>query len=79
MATTKAERNYQANASDIDTALKVFRKTDGMETLIQHLAAFLTPDQFRMLWVLELNKIPLEIVYVDKDGNKIEEKESANV
>ena len=75
---TKAERNYEKNAKDIDMALKVFRKTDGMEQLIQHLAAFLTPEQFRMMWVLELNKIPLEVVYVDENGNRVEDKEPTN-
>lgn len=68
--TTKMERNYTANFSDIEMAEKVFRKTDNVKGLIEHLAAFLTPDQFRMLWVLEFNKVPLEVVYVDTNGNE---------
>lgn len=75
-AITKAERNYSANFDDIQAAVNVFRKTDGVETLVQHLAAFLTPDQFRMLWILEMDKIPLQVIFKDKDGNIIEEKEA---
>lgn len=71
--TTKIERNYQANYKDIADTVKVFRKTDNVEGLVEHLAALLTPSQFRMLFVMEFNKIPLQVVYVDSEGNRIEE------
>jgi hypothetical protein len=69
--------NYNKNQSQFNDALTVFRKTDGMETLLEHLSALLSPDEFRMLWVLEFNKIPLEVVYVDENGNRTSEKVGA--
>jgi hypothetical protein len=69
--------NYNKNQSQFNDALTVFRKTDGMETLLEHLSALLSPDEFRMLWVLEFNKIPLEVVYVDENGNRTSEKVEA--
>jgi hypothetical protein len=71
---TKLTSNYNANQSQYEDALRVFRKTDGMETLLQHLSALLTPSEFRMLWILEFNKIELQVVYVDENGNRTPEK-----
>jgi len=77
LSQTKLTSNYNANQSQYEDALRVFRKTDGMETLLQHLSALLSPDEFRMLWVLEFNKIELEVVYVDENGNRTPEKVEA--
>jgi hypothetical protein len=74
LSQTKLTSNYNANQSQYEDALRVFRKTDGMETLLQHLSALLSPDEFRMLWVLEFNKIELQVVYVDENGNRTPEK-----
>ena len=70
---TNAERNYNPNATQIAPTGAVFRKTDGVETLVDYLAQLLTPDQFRMLFVYEFNKVPLSVVYVDENGNRIKE------
>jgi hypothetical protein len=77
LSQTKLTSNYNANQSQYEDALRVFRKTDGMETLLQHLSALLSPDEFRMLWVLEFNKIELQVVYVDENGNRTPEKVEA--
>ena len=69
--------NYNKNQSQLQDAVRVFRKTDGMQTLLEHLSALLTPDEFRMLWVLEMNKIELQVVYVDAEGNRTSEKVEA--
>ena len=70
---TKAERNYNNNAKQIAQTVAVFRKTDGIETLVDYLAQLLTPDQFRMLFVYEFDKVELKVVFVDENGNRIEE------
>jgi hypothetical protein len=70
LSQTKLTSNYNKNQAQFQDAVRVFRKTDGMETLLEHLSALLSPDEFRMLWVLEFNKIPLEVVYVDENGNR---------
>jgi hypothetical protein len=70
---TKAERNYNNNAKQIAQTVAVFRKTDGIETLVDYLAQLLTPDQFRMLFVYEFGKVELKVVFVDENGNRIEE------
>jgi hypothetical protein len=70
---TKAERNYNNNAKQIAQTVAVFRKTDGIETLVDYLAQLLTPDQFRMLFVYEFGKVELNVVFVDENGNRIEE------
>ena len=70
---TKTERNYNNNAKQIAQTVAVFRKTDGIETLVDYLAQLLTPDQFRMLFVYEFGKVELNVVFVDKDGNRVEE------
>lgn len=77
LSQTTLTKNYNNNQSQFQDALRVFRKTDGMETLLEHLSALLSPDEFRMLWVLEFNKIPLDIVYVDENGNRTSEKVEA--
>ena len=77
LSQTKLTSNYNANQSQYEDALRVFRKTDGIETLLQHLSALLSPDEFRMLWILEFNKIELEVVYVDENGNRTPEKVEA--
>jgi len=74
LSQSKLTSNYNANQSQYEDALRVFRKTDGMEALLQHLSALLSPDEFRMLWVLEFNKIELQVVYVDENGNRTPEK-----
>jgi|TARA_R110000868_G_scaffold74293_2_gene214754 hypothetical protein len=74
---TKLTSNYNKNLSQYEDALRVFRKTDGMETLLTHLMALLTPDEFRMLWVHEFNKIELTVVFVDENGNRTSEKVGA--
>ena len=70
---TIAERNYNNNANQIAQTVAVFRKTDGIETLVDYLAQLLTPDQFRMLFVYEFGKVELNVVFVDENGNRIEE------
>jgi len=70
---TKAERNYNNNAKQIAQTVSIFRKTDGIETLVDYLAQLLTPDQFRMLFVYEFGKVELNVVFVDENGNRIEE------
>ena len=70
---TKAERNYNNNAKQIAQTVAVFRKTDGIETLVDYLAQLLTPDQFRMLFVYEFGKVELNVVFVDENGNRVEE------
>ena len=70
---TKAERNYEANASRIESMTKVFEKTNGTATLVNYLAELLTPAQFNMAFAIEFNKVPLEIVYVDEFGNRVKE------
>jgi len=70
---TKAERNYNNNAKQIAQTVAVFRKTDGIETLVDYLAQLLTPDQFRMLFVYEFGKVELNVVFVDENGNRIKE------
>ena len=77
LSQTTLTKNYNNNQSQFQDALRVFRKTDGIETLLEHLSALLSPDEFRMLWVLEFNKIPLEVVYVDENGNRTPEKVEA--
>ena len=77
LSQTKLTNNYNKNQSQLQDAVRVFRKTDGMETLLEHLSALLSPDEFRMLWILEFNKIPLDVVYVDENGNRTSEKVEA--
>jgi hypothetical protein len=77
LSQAKLTKNYNSNIAQYDLAVRAFRKTDGMETLIEHLMALLTPDEFRMLSAIEISKIPLTLVYVDKDGNRIPEKVEA--
>jgi hypothetical protein len=71
---TKTERNYKNNANDIELVIKTFRKTDNMERLVVVLAHYLTASEFRMLFATEFASVPLDVVFVDKDGNRIEEK-----
>ena len=77
LSQTTLTKNYNNNQSQYEDALRVFRKTDGMETLLQHLSALLSPDEFRMLWILEMNKIELQVVFVDENGNRTSEKVEA--
>lgn len=77
LSQSKLTSNYNKNQSQLQDALRVFRKTDGMQTLLEHLSALLSPDEFRMLWVLEMNKIELKVVFVDENGNRTSEKVEA--
>jgi hypothetical protein len=71
---TKTERNYNNNAKDIELVIKTFRKTDNVERLVHVLAQYLSPNEFRFLFATEFANVPLTVVHVDKDGNRIEEK-----
>ena len=77
LSQSKLTSNYNKNQSQLQDAVRVFRKTDGMQTLLEHLSALLSPDEFRMLWVLEMNKIELKVVFVDENGNRTSEKVEA--
>jgi hypothetical protein len=77
LSQSKLTSNYNKNQSQLQDAVRVFRKTDGMQTLLEHLSALLSPDEFRMLWVLEMNKIELKVVFVDENGNRTSEKAEA--
>ena len=68
---TKYERNYENNLRDIENTIAVFRKTDNMERLVHWLAQTLSPNEFRMLFATEFASVPLTVVYVDENGNKI--------
>jgi RNA recognition motif-containing protein len=70
---TKYERNYENNFKDIEITTKAFRKTDNVERLVHTLAMYLTADEFRMLFATEFASIPLDVVYVDENGNRIKE------
>lgn len=70
---TKAERNYENNTREIENTIAVFRRTDNVERLVHLLAMELEPNQFRMLFVTEFACVPLTVVYVDENGNRIEE------
>jgi hypothetical protein len=70
---TKTERNYNNNAQDIELVIKTFRKTDNVERLVHVLAQYLNPNEFRMLFATEFANVPLEVVFVDENGNRIEE------
>jgi len=70
---TKTERNYNNNAKDIELVIKTFRKTDNVERLVHVLAQYLNPNEFRMLFATEFANVPLEVVFVDKEGNRIKE------
>ena len=70
---TKQERNYNNNAKDIELTIKTFRKTDNVERLVHVLAQYLTPNEFRMLFATEFASVPLSVVYVDENGNRIKE------
>ena len=70
---TKTERNYNNNAQDIELVIKTFRKTDNVERLVHVLAQYLNPNEFRMLFATEFASVPLEVVFVDKDGNRVKE------
>ena len=69
MATTKYERNFNANKNDIEMTTKVFRKTDNVERLVTILAEVLSPSEFRMLFATEFANVPLTVVYRDENGN----------
>ena len=71
---TKTERNYNNNARDIELTIKTFRKTDNVERLVHVLAQYLSPNEFRTLFATEFASVPLSVVYVDKNGNRIEEE-----
>jgi hypothetical protein len=70
---TKEERNYNNNFKDIEITIKTFRKTDNVERLVHTLAQVLNPNEFRMLFATEFANVPLTVVYVDENGNRIEE------
>ena len=70
---TKYERNYQNNAQDIELTIKAFRKTDNVERLVHLLAQTLDRNDFRMVFATEFATIPLDVVYVDENGNRIKE------
>jgi len=71
---TKYERNYENNSRDIENTIAVFRKTDNVERLVHTLSMYLNPNEFRMLFATEFACVPLTVVYVDENGNRIEEK-----
>jgi hypothetical protein len=70
---TKTERNYNNNAKDIELVIKTFRKTDNVERLVHVLAQYLNPNEFRMLFATEFATVPLSVVYVDENGNRVKE------
>jgi hypothetical protein len=70
---TKEERNYNNNFQDIEITIKTFRKTDNVERLVHLLAQVLNPNEFRTLFATEFANVPLTVVYVDENGNRIEE------
>jgi hypothetical protein len=70
---TKEERNYNNNFKDIEITIKTFRKTDNVERLVHTLAQVLNPNEFRTLFATEFATVPLTVVYVDENGNRIEE------
>jgi hypothetical protein len=70
---TKYERNYENNSRDIEITIKTFRKTDNVERLVYTLAQVLNPNEFRTLFATEFANVPLTVVYVDENGNRIEE------
>ena len=70
---TKYERNYENNLRDMENTIAVFRKTDNVERLVHTLAMYLNPNEFRMLFATEFASVPLTVVYVDENGNRIEE------
>ena len=71
---TKTDRNYNNNAKDIDLMVKTFRKTDNLERLVVVLAHYLTASEFRMLFATEFASVPLDVVFVDENGNRVKEK-----
>jgi hypothetical protein len=70
---TKYERNYENNLRDMENTIAVFRKTDNVERLVHTLGMYLNPNEFRMLFATEFASVPLTVVYVDENGNRIEE------
>jgi hypothetical protein len=71
---TTRERNYQNNSRDIDSTIAVFRKTDNIERLVVCLSQLLSPNEFRMLFATEFANVPLNVVFVDSNGNTIDEE-----
>lgn len=68
---TKLERNAKNNASQIETVVKVFRKTDNIERLVELLSCFLDSGEFRMLFATEFANIPLKVEFVDENGKEL--------
>lgn len=71
VSTKTLQRNLESNKELMNDMVAVFRKTDNIERLVEHLACFLDNGSFRYLFASEFSTIPLTVRFSNETSTEL--------